>query len=136
MNVSEVGPAQETVRGFLLHVFHRNRGAKTILYGVGRLETGETFALAESRRQPTFFVRSSEADDVRAVSLRSGADLTPSQLTTMDGEPVERVAVPHLGTLYILGTIRKKHTPYNGSQAPYASIKGRDRSVAMRPSLY
>ncbi|MEE2658723.1 MAG: DNA polymerase II [Candidatus Latescibacterota bacterium] len=99
MNVSEVGPAQETVRGFLLHVFHRNRGAKTILYGVGRLETGETFALAESRRQPTFFVRSSEADDVRAVSLRSGADLTPSQLTTMDGEPVERVAVPHLPQL-------------------------------------
>jgi DNA polymerase-2 len=84
----------DSERGFLLHVFHRNQGDQTALFGVGRLESGLTFAFADSRRRPSFYLRHSELPRARPFCLGVGAELSEdSGLTTMDGEAVARVGV-------------------------------------------
>jgi DNA polymerase-2 len=81
-------------RGFLLHTFHRNQGDGTTLFGVGRLESGQTFALADSRQKPAFYLRASELARARPFCLGAGAELEQDTgLTTMDGEAVVRVAL-------------------------------------------
>jgi DNA polymerase-2 len=83
-----------TERGFLLHVFHRNQGDSTTLFGVGRLESGLTFAFADSRQRPAFFLRASELSRARPFCLGAGAELDEATgMTTMDGEPVVRVGL-------------------------------------------
>ena len=83
-----------TERGFLLHVFHRGQGDGTTLFGVGRLESGQTFAFADSRQRPAFFLRASELPRARPFCLGAGAELDEATgLTTMDGEPVVRVSL-------------------------------------------
>jgi len=79
---------QEGIRGFLLHVFQRQQGRRTALYAVGRLETGETFGLLDSRARPGFYVRVSDRERVR---YRDGGKLRECGLATMDGEAVERI---------------------------------------------
>ena len=82
-------------RGFLLHTFHRNQGDGTTLFGVGRLESGQTFALADSRQKPAFYLRASELARARPFCLGAGAELEQDTgLTTMDGEAVVRVVAP------------------------------------------
>ena len=84
----------ESERGFLLHVFHRGQGDSTTLFGVGRLESGLTFAFADSRQRPAFFLRTSELARARPFCLGAGAELDEATgLTTMDGEPVVRVGL-------------------------------------------
>ena len=79
-------------RGFLLHLFHRQQNGRPVLFGVGRLESGSTFAFADSRRLPCFYLRESELARARPFCLGVGAELDPkTALTTMDGEPVVRV---------------------------------------------
>lgn len=81
-------------RGFLLHVFHRQQGGGTTLFGVGRLESGQTFALADSRQLPSFYLRTSELARARPFCLGAGAVLDEQTgRTTMDGESVVRVGV-------------------------------------------
>ncbi len=84
----------ESERGFLLHVFHRGQGNSTTLFGVGRLESGLTFAFADSRQRPAFFLRTSELARARPFCLGAGAELDEATgLTTMDAEPVVRVGL-------------------------------------------
>ena len=90
----------DSERGYLLHVFHRNQGDQTVLFGVGRLESGQTFALADSRRRPSFYLRASELPRARPFCLGVGAELDEAcGLMTMDGEPVVRVGVRKLHQL-------------------------------------
>lgn len=90
---------KEPERGFLLHTFHRTQGQGsqgdgTTLFGVGRLATGETFAIADSRQRPSFYLRVSELARARPFCLGAGAVLDEAtHLTTMDGEAVVRVGV-------------------------------------------
>ena len=79
-------------RGFLLHLFHRQQNGRPVLFGVGRLESGSTFAFADSRRLPCFYLRESELARARPFCLGVGAELDPdTALATMDGEAVVRV---------------------------------------------
>ena len=55
---------------------------------MGRLETGETFGLLDSRARPGFYVRVSDRERVR---YRGAGELRESGLETMDGEEVERI---------------------------------------------
>ncbi len=85
------------VRGFLLHSFHRTQGARTVVFGVGRLETGETFAFADHRDQPSFFIRQSDGEAVRERASASECTVdTDTGRTTMNGEPVASVSAPRL----------------------------------------
>jgi DNA polymerase-2 len=78
--------------GFIVHSsFSRGRGSSR-LYLIGRLESGETFAVVEDRQRPCLYVRSSDLS--LAMSVLGGgtfsADETP--LRTMDGEPCIRLS--------------------------------------------
>ena len=80
--------------GFLLHLFHRQQNGRPVLFGVGRLESGPTFAFADSRRLPCLYLRASELPKARPFCLGVGAELdADAGLTTMDGEPVVRVGL-------------------------------------------
>jgi len=84
----------DSERGFLLHTFHRGQSDGTTMFGVGRLESGQTFAFADGRQRPAFFLRASELARARPFCLGAGAELDESTgLTTMDGETVVRVGV-------------------------------------------
>lgn len=73
-------------RGFLLHLFHRQQSGRPVLFGVGRLESGPTFAFADSRLLPSFYLRGSELPKARPFCLGAGAELDAGTgLTTMDG---------------------------------------------------
>ena len=81
-------------RGFLLHLFHRQQSGRPDLFGVGRLESGPTFAFADSRLLPSLYLRESELPGARPFCLGAGAELDAGTgLTTMDGEPVVRVGL-------------------------------------------
>ena len=96
------GADAEAVRGFLVHCFHRQKAAGVVVYGIGRLETGETFGLVLGRRQPFFFVRNSSATAVLELAAPRGVRLEATSLRTMDGEGVTRVIGNRLRPLQAL----------------------------------
>ena len=56
----EPAESVERVEGFIVHSsFSKTRGAP-VLYLIGRLKNGETFAVVEDRERPCFYVRESE----------------------------------------------------------------------------
>jgi len=89
-------PDIEPELGFLLHVFHRNQGDRTVVFGVGRLASGETFAVVDGRELPCLYARSSDLDAVRERGPRYNARVDDTSLTTMDGESVVRVSCSRL----------------------------------------
>jgi len=83
-------------RGFILHASERTHGGRTEVHLVGRLETGETFAVVDRRVAPTFFVRAADEGPAQAIRDRdvSEARLLTSARRTMDGAPVLGVEAP------------------------------------------
>ena len=73
------------MEGFLVHAWARTRGGRTLLYLVGRLSDGRTFAAMEGRHRPWFCVRRSEGEAARR--LADAAEWREAGLSTMDGEP-------------------------------------------------
>ncbi|MEW6750377.1 MAG: DNA polymerase II [Candidatus Latescibacterota bacterium] len=79
------------LRGFLLHAFHREERGQTVVYAVGRLETGETFGLVDRRLPPCLYVRAGDRGRLRLGPAGVPVDLQTCGLTTMDGEEVLRL---------------------------------------------
>jgi len=73
--------------GFILHATERTHAGKTEIHLIGRLSTGQTFAVVERRVMPFFFVRAVDAEAAESL----GARMVVSDRTTMDGAPVKRV---------------------------------------------
>ncbi|MDP6702109.1 MAG: hypothetical protein QGH25_20825, partial [Candidatus Latescibacteria bacterium] len=84
-------------RGFLLHVFHRLHKGRDVLYAVGKLESGATFGLMDTRWRPFFYCRVSDRDKV--AQRAHGAELVDGELATVDGERVLRVECARVGAL-------------------------------------
>ncbi len=80
-------------RGYIVHPVERQRGGRTELDFIGRLEGGETFAVVERRRAPFFNLREDDLPAARAVLAREGLSPTVSQSPrrTMDGAPTARI---------------------------------------------
>jgi DNA polymerase II len=76
--------------GFILHATERAHAGRTEIHLVGRLSTGETFAVVERRWAPFFFIREADAEQAQSI----GARVSASDRTTMDGAPVKRVEAP------------------------------------------
>ena len=87
--------------GFLLHVFQRNKGERTVVFAVGRLESGVTFALADHEQHPAFYVRCGDVDAVRQTLDEHGRGLRLAETdwTTMDGEAVVRIEADRVQAL-------------------------------------
>jgi DNA polymerase-2 len=79
------------VRGFILQPTYRIEAGRPVVYLFGKLESGETFLVRDSRSVPHFFLRKSDAP--RAWQM--GADRqAPTEWSTLLGEPVVRIDVP------------------------------------------
>lgn len=88
----------DAVQGYLLHLFHREGDPFTI-YGVGKLRNGETFGLVDTRYTPAFYIRTSDESAFRHAIGATSVSIAPTDLATMDGEPVFSVSAPRLGAL-------------------------------------
>ncbi len=78
------------VRGFILHPTYRIEAGRPVVHLFGRLETGESFLVRDTRLVPYFFVRAEDADLARSLGATRQ---TAVGLRTMRGEPVVRVEV-------------------------------------------
>jgi DNA polymerase-2 len=79
------------VRGFILQPTYRIEAGRPVVYLFGRLESGETFLVRDTRTVPHFFIRKSDAPKAWQIGADRQAD---TDLVTMQGEPVTRVEVP------------------------------------------
>ena len=78
------------IRGFILHPTYRIESGRPVVHLFGRLESGESFLVRDTRVVPYFFVRASDAGH---TLLTRAARVIPTDLRTMRGEPVARVEV-------------------------------------------
>ena len=72
--------------GFIVHPTWRVHGSDTELHLYGRLHSGDTFLIIETRERPRFYVRDSEAAQARKDAARFGAETARSGRRTMGGE--------------------------------------------------
>ena len=96
---TEAGPSscysQLVDRGFILHAAERTHAGRTELHLVGRLESGETFAVVERRLTPFFWIRAADEAQARSLGVgQAGSALLESERRTMDGAPVIKVEFP------------------------------------------
>jgi DNA polymerase-2 len=77
-------------RGFILHPTYRIEAGRPVVHLYGRLESGESFLVRDTRLTPYFFVRISDAPRARSLGARP---LEPAGHRTMRGEEVARVEV-------------------------------------------
>ncbi|NKC00509.1 MAG: DNA polymerase II [Pseudomonadales bacterium] len=73
--------------GFILQATYRIQNGVPVVYLFGRLDSGETFTLRDTRQRPHFYV---EKDNAEAVE---GASVEPSSKTTFDGDALVEVEV-------------------------------------------
>ena len=81
----------ESLRGFLLHLFHRQQRNRFLICGVGKLENGDTFAYTDDRHQPVFYIRVSDAENATETLPAQNWTIRTSHYNTMDGEGVKQV---------------------------------------------
>ncbi len=70
--------------GFILHATERTHAGRTELHFIGRLTSGESFAIVERRLSPFFYVRASDETSARAIAA-ARASVLPCVMQTMDG---------------------------------------------------
>jgi DNA polymerase-2 len=76
--------------GFIVHPTEHTRAGRTEIHLLGKLTSGETFAVIERRRKPFFYIRQADEESARAA----GASGQGTARTTMDGAPVLLVESP------------------------------------------
>lgn len=88
--------------GFIVHPtwFVRAKVPEVHLYG--RLSSGETFLVIDTRAQPRLYLRVSESVRGREIASRFGGISTPTSRRTLDGEETESITVSAPGKLGIL----------------------------------
>ena len=84
-------------KGFILHAAERTHLGRTEIHLVGRLESGDTFAVVERRVTPFFYIRAADEAKVRETLEREqiAALVIASNRRTMDGAPVVRLETPN-----------------------------------------
>jgi DNA polymerase-2 len=89
------GIVEAVDKGFILQAVERTHAGKTEVHLVGRMESGETFAVVERRTPPFFYVRASDETAARGVceQERPAPGVIASDRRTMDGAPVLRLEV-------------------------------------------
>ncbi len=79
--------------GFLLHPTYRIESGRPVVHLFGKLETGESFVVRDSRSSPSFFIRATDAHRATGL-LGPRIRIDPSESVSMQGEPVREVVVP------------------------------------------
>jgi len=78
-------------RGFILQSTYRIEGGKPVVFVYGKLESGQTFLVRDTRHVPYFHVRSVDCDRARALGAVTRPESPPR--TTFEGELLVRVEV-------------------------------------------
>ena len=78
---------QPPFRGFLLQTNYRIEAGRAVLYLYGRLESGQSFLIRESRQQPHFVIRDK---DIGHPALK-GKKIASSEYHTLDGHSAATV---------------------------------------------
>ncbi len=76
-------------RGFILQPTYRIESGRSVVSIYGRLESGRSFLIRDTRQAPRFFVLRSDAQRARDLRARLGDD--DRELVDFDGNPVVRV---------------------------------------------
>lgn len=107
--------------GFIVHPTWAMRAGAPEIHLFGRLSTGETFLMIDTRTQPGFYVRTSEAEAARVIVARQGCRFVPTDYRTMDGEATERITVSAPGKLGIVRrTLAEASIRTYEADVPYA----------------
>jgi DNA polymerase-2 len=78
-------------RGFILQSTYRIEAAKPVVLIYGKLESGESFLIRDTRQLPYFHIRSADIDRARPMGAVIREEENPK--TTLRGAPVVRVEV-------------------------------------------
>ena len=79
------------MRGFMVDIFQGIRNGRSVIFGAGRLESGESFGLVDDRHVPSFYVRNSDRAAATQHLKSHRPTCEPSDFQTMDGEGVSRI---------------------------------------------
>ncbi len=85
--------------GFIVHPTWCVHAGVPEIHLYGRLHSGETFLVIDTRTQPGFHLRASEAASGRRIAGDLGGKLAPTNRRTMDGEETVSVTVSLPGKL-------------------------------------
>jgi DNA polymerase II len=77
--------------GFLLQTYVRPRQKQVAVYGIGKLDNGETFGFVDRRIKPRFYIYSEDLSRANMHLTSSDISIKDSQRVTMQGEPVIQV---------------------------------------------
>jgi DNA polymerase II len=100
---SELHSAQIAV-GFVVHSTWFVHAGVPEIHLYGRLNSGETFLIIDTRDKPKFYLRIGESVRAREIASRFGAKLSSTSRRTMDGEEIESITVSAPGKL---GALRR-----------------------------
>lgn len=76
--------------GFILHPTYYVERGRPVVHLFGRLSTGETFAVRDTRARPHFYLRTAE---LPAAGRIAPIHVQQTDWTTTEGEPVSRISV-------------------------------------------
>jgi DNA polymerase-2 len=87
-------------RGYIVHAKEQTRSGRTEIHLVGRLESGETFAVVERRWKPFFHVRARDAQQAQSLCRADpGAEIRDSDRRSMDADAMARVETRSVSAL-------------------------------------
>jgi len=108
MKVDRAAPAQseppgaQISVGFIVHSTWFVRAGVPEIHLYGRLNSGETFLIIDTRDKPRFYLRISDSIRARDIASRFGAKLSSTSRRTLDGEEIESITVSAPGKLGVL----------------------------------
>jgi DNA polymerase-2 len=76
-------------RGFILQPTYRVESGRPVVWLYGKLESGGTFLVRDTRQVPRFWIREADVDAARDLGARYGEEAPPR--VGMDGAPLRRV---------------------------------------------
>ncbi len=91
-----------------------------MIYGIGRLEGGQTFGVVETRCTPCFYVAATARQQVVDSAWRLGIAVEQCELRTLKGESVVRLACPSLRVLRKLSdSLEDAKVPTHEADIPF-----------------
>jgi DNA polymerase II len=78
-------------RGFILQSTYRVEGGQPVIFLYGKLESGMSFLIRDTRQTPCFFIRGADLARARRLGAAARDDKIPR--TTLSGEPAIRIDV-------------------------------------------
>lgn len=100
---------QASVNAFLVDVFHKTLNGRSVIYAIGKLETGETFALLDEFRRPHFFIRKDDQVQFQSLAAKQRYQVAATENRTMDQSSVLEISASTVHSLNRLRRLCEEH---------------------------